>query len=900
MSANDLLRTPLNAWHRAHGARMVAFSGWEMPVQYERGILQEHLATRKYAGLFDVSHMGRFRIRGQSAVRYLQRVLSNNVQALSPWQAQYTLIPNEAGGVIDDAYLYRIGDDEYLLVVNASNRDKDWDHLQKQRLGLEQTLMEDSTAELSMIALQGPMAGQVLSRVVEDGVLPEPAHNSLSQIRSRGTRIIVSRTGYTGEPIGFELFVPAEKVEALWTALLDLGGELGVVPVGLGARDTLRLEAGMPLYGHEFGPDPEGNDIPALSFPLAAAGISFSERKGKFVGRDALTRQFKELEELRSGLCEVAQVLPRRTRGLAVLDKGVSRHGDVVFMGNRKVGVVTSGTMVPYWEFEGAGATRAITDKTQRRAIALAYLDASLRSGQCVEVDVRGRRLKARIVRWHGRSDAPPYFRPVVADHCAPGTIRGLPTVEEMSRESWQELGTLDKVDVLVKKSIENHEWRQMSCMNLIPSEMTPSPLVRLLQVSDPVGRYAEHKELLSALGEEIYYYQGTDFIQAVEERLIAEMGAYLGCPLVETRTVSGQMANMTVFSAVVDFKNRTNRRREPERIRLAMNNHIGKGGHLSSQPLGALRDYVAKDPITEQYAVVNFPVCRHNPYSIDIAETGRLLERFSPEIMILGKSMVLHPEPVSQIRRLLQGRKNPPIILYDMAHVLGLIGPHFQEPFKDGADIVTGSTHKTFFGTQRGVIGCNFSCDTPAFDLWKAIRRRAFPGMVSNHHLGTLLGLLVAALEMNAFRNQYQPQVISNAKAFARALCEHGLRVEGDPALDFTETHQVILNAGYTRGCEGARLLESNNIIVNYQALPGDEGFTASSGLRMGVSEMTRFGMTENDFRLLAGLIAGVLVNGRHVGAEVAKLRRNFLTMKYCFTEQISKDLARRLLNTF
>lgn len=236
---------------------------------------------------------------------------------------------------------------------------------------------------------------------------------------------------------------------------------------------------------------------------------------------------------------------------------------------------------------------------------------------------------------------------------------------------------------------------------------------------------------------------------------------------------------------------------------------------------------------------------------------------------------------------------------MYDMAHVLGLIGPHFQEPFKQGADLVTGSTHKTFFGTQRGVIGGNFVANTPEYKLWQAIQRRAFPGMVSNHHLGSLLGLLLASIEMNTFKDQYQPQVIRNAKAFARGLKNEGLNVEGDPKVDFTETHQVILNVGYDQGTRIARFLEENNIVVNYQATPDDESFTVSSALRMGVSEMTRFGMREKDFQALAHLMAEA-VKGKKVKEEVAKFRQDFQKIGFCFEVKEMETFKKQLLATF
>lgn len=886
MTSSSLKKTPLNQWHREHGAKMVDFGGWDMPVQYQAGILQEHLATRRFGGLFDVSHMGRFRFKGPNRIAFLQRVLSNNAEGLRPWKAHYTLIPNEDGGLIDDAYLYRFGEDDYLLVVNASNTEKDWNHLQEQARGFPGLVLENHTERLAMMAFQGPLSGQILKELLEEGSLPKPFRNSLTEATVAGTKVLIGRTGYTAEPICFELFVPAERAVAIWSKLHDAGSGRGVLPIGLGARDTLRLEGGLPLYGHEFGIDTEGREIPAFAFPLTSIAVSFSERKGDFIGREALARQFGEVRKLKEGTYRPSDILPRRILPVATEDRGIARQGDRVFIGDKQVGMVTSGTMAPCWKIEGEGSTMSITAGTERRAVALALVDAALMPGQTVEVLVRERRLGARIVKCHGRSEAPPYFRPIPSAWHKPMPA---PAVGE----------GLEKARLLLRKALENHEWRQHRCVNLIPSEMTPSPLVRMLQVSDPAGRYAEHREFPAFLDQEVFYYQGTDFIAWVEDRLVAELAAFLGCPLVETRAISGQMANMTVFSAMVNWRNRVDHRAEAGRIRLAMTNHITYGGHLSAQPMGALRDYIAKDPVTERYAVVNFPVRSDNPYRVDLEETARILDQVNPEIIILGKSMVIHREPVAEIRALLEGRKEPPIVMYDMAHVLGLIGPHFQEPFKEGADIVTGSTHKTYFGTQRGVIGMNFHENTPEYDLWNAVRQRAFPGMTSNHHLGTLLGLLMAAIEMNAFKDEYQSQVVANAKAFAVALEEQGLEVAGDPALGFTETHQVIVNVGYANGCQVARDLERNNIVVNYQAIPSDESFTASSGLRLGVSEMTRFGMKQADFRAFAALFAEA-VRGKNVGEEVTKFRQGFLAMGYCFDGRDLEDQKAKLLATF
>jgi aminomethyltransferase len=240
----------------------------------------------------------------------------------------------------------------------------------------------------------------------------------------------------------------------------------------------------------------------------------------------------------------------------------------------------------------------------------------------------------------------------------------------------------------------------------------------------------------------------------------------------------------------------------------------------------------------------------------------------------------------------------NPkPILLYDMAHVLGLTGPYFQEPFKEGADIVTGSTHKTFFGPQRGLITSNMSEGTEYEDLWEAIVRRVFPGSVSNHHLGTLVGLLLAAYEMNVFKSDYQKAVISNAKAFARALKDQGLTVEGDPRLGYTETHQVIVRVGYGKGPWAAERLEENNVIVNYQSAPDDEAFTTASCLRLGVQEMTRFGMKEDDFAQLAEYMSRVILKDRPVAKEISQFRKKFVEMKYCLPAAESRSLVERLL---
>ncbi|MFC1689805.1 glycine cleavage system aminomethyltransferase GcvT [Pseudomonadota bacterium] len=871
----ESLRTVFYPCHVGLGAKITEFGGWDMPLQYPDGILQEHLATRKKAGLFDVSHMGRFIISGEHAVPFLQHVLTNNAASLDVGLGQYTMIPNESGGVIDDAYLYRFVEEEFLLVVNASNREKDWQHLETLRKAFPGSEMVDRTHEMAMLSLQGPLAKRIMKSIIS-GDLPEPMRNELSIVAIGDARVLVARTGYTGEPICFELFIERDDAVDIWELLI----EKGAVPIGLGARDSLRLEAGLPLYGHELGLDPEGTEIPAFASDLSRFAVSFSSLKGEFIGREALYAQFMALKDILDMRFAEISALPNRVLLLELAGRGIARPGDKVFRGEAHVGYITSGTMVPYWSTEGEGVESRFTDENIKRAIGMALVSSELWEGDEVEVEIRGRRTAALVVPYFLRGEAPPYARSIV--HLQPHTEDTTPIASGRQ-----------KARNLLDNAIANTHWRQLECINLIPSEMTLSPMTRWLSIADPVGRYAEHKQVKALDEAQVFYYQGTEFIWEVEELLKKELGHYLGCPSVEPRLISGQMANMTVYSAMVDYINRADRKSEQRRMRKVMNNHIIKGGHLSSQPMGALKDYVARDPRTEKAAVVNFPVLQDNPFRIDTAAARDLLEEHRPELIILGKSMVLHPEPVAEMRAFIDELGLDCFLMYDMAHVLGLVGPHFQQPFKEGADIVTGSTHKTFFGTQRGIISARFEEGHPRYPFWEAVDRRAFPGAVSNHHLGTLLGLLMATYEMNEFRDEYQPNVIANAKAFAQALADAGLNVSGDPAVSYTETHQVLLNVGYTRGPEVARRLEENNIVVNYQASHEEEGFTASGSLRMGVAEMTRFGMGPGDFAELAEFIRDVVIDEATVQPRVAQFRKRFLDMRYCFAE---KEFEERL----
>ena len=876
---SELKRTQLYDVHVAAGATMVDFGGWEMPIQYPSGIIAEHLYTRQVCSLFDVSHMGRLLIEGPQRKEFLQHVLTSNVSALDLNMAQYCIIPNENGGAVDDAYLYLFQEDNYLLVVNAANIDKDLEHLNRALAGFDCTITNISD-QWASIAVQGPKSKEMLMTLT-GGVSPtkEPTKNSLGTVSLEGHQARIAKTGYTGEPLGYEVYVRSEDAVWLWNRLVELGAR----PAGLGARDTLRMEASFPLYGHEMGTAPDGSEIPIFAVPLAKFAVSFSAQKGNFIGRAALERQHRAFVRYMDRDFSDLSPLPRKIAPIALLDRGVMRAGMEIYQGDKLVGWVTSGTMVPYFKTQGQGLSTVILEASGKRAIGLCYIDSDVLVDDTVEVDIRGKRLKAVIPARHMSVGAPPFARPLLY-----GEQEEVRTVAGGDRTG--------KALTLLHKAIENHVWRQEQCVNLIPSENTPSRAVRLLSGSDPACRYAEHKKILAFYEKEVFYYQGTKFIDQVERMLAEEMRAYFGCTEVETRTLSGQMSNMAVFSALMDWKNRFDRKNEAKRLGYVMNNHIIKGGHLSAQPMGALHDYIAIDPVTEKPAVVNFPVCRDNPYKMDVEETKKLIDRYRPELIIFGKSMVLHKEPVAQIRQFVDEQKIPTTIMYDMAHVLGLIGDHFQNPFQEGAEIVTGSTHKTFFGPQRGVIGVNYKEEDLKYGLWKTIESRTFPGSVSNHHLGTQLGMLMAAYEMNQFRDAYQSAIIRNAKSFARSLKSYGLDVVGDPAIDYTETHQVIVSVGYGEGAEIAERLEQNNVIVNYQATPDEEGFTASGALRMGVSEMTRFGFEEKDFDQLASLMADCILRGREIKGDVERLRASHTEMRYCYDDAAINDALEQL----
>ena len=387
---SELKRTPLYDAHVAAGATMVDFGGWEMPIQYPAGIVTEHLYDRKHCGIFDVSHMGRLIVEGSERVAFLQKVLTSNVAALKKGRAQYCIIANENGGAVDDAYLYMYEDDRYMLIVNASNTDKDLAHFAKYLPDFDCTIT-NITDSYSSIAVQGPEAEEILKKLSGSEVITGPKKNDLGELDMEGHAVRVSKTGYTGDPIGYELFIDAKDVVWLWNRLIELGAQ----PTALGARDTLRLEAGLPLYGHEMGEDHSGAEMPIFAVSLARFAVSFAEEKGDYIGKATLA------EQKANGTAK--KVVP-----VALTDRGVMRAGMDVYFNGEHAGWITSGTMVPYYNFDEEGN---ILDTTGKRSIGFAYIDSKITMEDVIEIDVRGKRLKAKLVAKHMRQDLPPYGR---------------------------------------------------------------------------------------------------------------------------------------------------------------------------------------------------------------------------------------------------------------------------------------------------------------------------------------------------------------------------------------------------------------------------------------------------------------------------------------------------------
>ena len=399
-------KTALNDWHRAHGGRMVDFSGWELPVHYAEGIITEHLQVRLASGVFDVSHMGRFSIEGADAESFLDYALTNAAHTLTPGTAHYTLLATPHGGAIDDAYLYRRSASDFLLVVNAGNREAAWAALEERRARFQVTL-SDISDQLAMIALQGPDSERVLGGVIEAGAFPGNQRNCMSEATLDGESVLVARTGYTGERCCFELFTHVEHISALWDRLVDRGAH----PIGLGARDSLRLEASLPLYGHELGADETGAEIPVLASRTSLFGIR-KPNQGRYVGEGPISNQRRELEQLRAGnAVRVPQHLRRLVQPITVPDgRRPLRPGHRVRFGGREVGYVTSGTSVPFSIDANGSPLRA--GKPIMRPIGLALVEAQIQFSDHSPVmfeiaDERGRSQGAALVKGNLNVHAP-------------------------------------------------------------------------------------------------------------------------------------------------------------------------------------------------------------------------------------------------------------------------------------------------------------------------------------------------------------------------------------------------------------------------------------------------------------------------------------------------------------
>ncbi len=358
-AAAPLKKTPLDARHRAAGARMVAFSGWEMPLEYA-GIAEEHLAVRTRAGLFDVSHMGEVEIAGKDALAAVQHVTSNDAARLAVGRAQYSALLTDRGTFLDDVMVYRLAPQHFLIVTNAANTSKAYAWIADRIGTYADAVVVDTSSRYALLALQGPRSAAALQPLTGVDLDALPAF-AFATGEVAGVRATISRTGYTGED-GFEIFTPPQSADRVWQAILAADPAIGVVPAGLGARDTLRLEAALRLYGHE---------IDETTTPLEA-GLERIVGWGKeaFIGLAALRAQ-------------KAQGVPRRLIGFELTDPGVARRGHAVFRGGAVTGTVTSGTITPFL----------------KKAIGLAYVaSADAAPGTELEIEIRARRPRARVV----------------------------------------------------------------------------------------------------------------------------------------------------------------------------------------------------------------------------------------------------------------------------------------------------------------------------------------------------------------------------------------------------------------------------------------------------------------------------------------------------------------------
>ncbi len=416
----------------------------------------------------------------------------------------------------------------------------------------------------------------------------------------------------------------------------------------------------------------------------------------------------------------------------------------------------------------------------------------------------------------------------------------------------------------------EENTWRQTQTINLIASENTPSEAVQRVQVSDFMGRYAEgHPNEGDKVNR---YYQGTRYIDEIERTATQEILDLFRVKQADVRPISGNAANTAIAMGWL---------RGGDTV---VANSTDAGGHISHGPVGVFGRRIQNRGQSLKLGSPNSINLHYLPltedhYHVDATKTIELIERVSPQLVVMGKSLFLFPEPVSEVAAFCRTKDIP--LLYDAAHVLGLIaGGEFQSPLYEGATWMTASTHKTFPGPQRGVILGNLD-EEGAKKYWPAADRGVFPGTSSNHHLFSLPALVVATREMKKYGSEYASQIVRNAQALGRSLDELGTPVEARD-FSYTRSHMIAVNvAQWGGGVEVAKRLEANDIIVNYNMVPGDTDPRNPSGLRIGTQEMTRFGMDERSMGELAQLMHAA-IRGKNVKERVHALRRRFLEMKY------------------
>jgi len=417
----------------------------------------------------------------------------------------------------------------------------------------------------------------------------------------------------------------------------------------------------------------------------------------------------------------------------------------------------------------------------------------------------------------------------------------------------------VDRVEEIVAKQ---NEWRSHT-INLIASENVLSQRARALMGSDFAHRYAEGHP-----GER--YYQGTDMIDEVELRVKQHIKTLFHCRHVEVRPVSGTVANDGVFSRYIQWGH------------IVLVNSTAGGGHISHHRAGSVGKYTRN--------ILDFPLTKGG-YTIDVDRTRELIKAVRPKVAIFGKSLFLFPDPVADLAAIC--RRYGTGMLYDAAHVLGLIaGGQFQDPLREGAEVLTGSTHKTFPGPQRGIVLSNMNNTE-----WRKIDKGAFPGSSSNHHLDTLVALAFTTYEMLEFGETYAKQTIANAKALAQALREHGFDVQAEK-LGFTESHQIAVDMTASGGGdETARVLKDNDIILNMNLLPFEslDRVNNPAGIRIGSQEMTRMGMREPEMAQIAEFMQQCLIGGHYVGDAVREFRSQFQDVHYSFDQLDDKGEAIR-----